>query len=131
MAPHTATPLTAYPGSQAEPSLSPDGSRVAFSWNGPNADNYDIYLKLVGPGEYVRLTTAPERDADPSWSADGRQIAFLRFRSRQHASVVVIPALGGGIERKFADLELSLCPPADIAFVERRFETDRGRRPVP
>src|SRR5215470_4916667 len=54
--PRTPTPLTAYPGIQTQPSLSPDGSQVAFSWNGPNEDNFDIYVKLVGPGESVRLT---------------------------------------------------------------------------
>jgi Tol biopolymer transport system component/DNA-binding winged helix-turn-helix (wHTH) protein len=102
----TATPLTAYSGIQAQPSLSPDGSQVAFSWNGPNQDNYDIYVKLVGPGEPVRLTTSPERDVAPAWSVDGRQIAFLRYTSRQRASVMVIPALGGGIEHKIADLLL-------------------------
>ena len=31
--------------------LSPDGSQVAFTWNGPNEDNFDIYVQLVGPGE--------------------------------------------------------------------------------
>jgi Tol biopolymer transport system component/DNA-binding winged helix-turn-helix (wHTH) protein len=103
-APQTAIPLTTYPGIQAQPSLSPDGSQVAFSWSGPNEDNYDIYIKLVGPGEPVRLTTAPERDVAPSWSPDGREIAFLRYTSRQHASVIVIPALGGGVEHKIADL---------------------------
>jgi Tol biopolymer transport system component/DNA-binding winged helix-turn-helix (wHTH) protein len=107
-APKTATPLTAYPGIQAQPSLSPDGSHVAFTWTGPDDNNYDIYIKLVGPGEPVRLTTAPERDVAPSWSPDGRQIAFVRYISRQHASVIVIPALGGGVEYKVADLFLSL-----------------------
>jgi hypothetical protein len=29
------------------PSLSPDGSQVAFSWNGSAQDNQDIYIKLV------------------------------------------------------------------------------------
>jgi Tol biopolymer transport system component len=107
-APKTATPLTAYPGIQAQPSLSPDGSHVAFTWTGPDDNNYDIYIKLVGPGEPVRLTTAPERDVAPSWSPDRRQIAFVRYISRQHASVIVIPALGGGVEYKVADLFLSL-----------------------
>ena len=37
-----AAPLTAYPGSETGPSLSPDGSQVAFSWNGPQEDNYDV-----------------------------------------------------------------------------------------
>ena len=54
-----AVPLTAYPGYERAPSLSPDGSRVAFSWNGPTLDNYDIYVKLAGPGEPVPLDEEP------------------------------------------------------------------------
>ncbi len=107
-APETAIPLTTYPGTQAQPSLSPDGSQVAFTWSGPEDNNYDIYVKLVGPGEPMRLTTAPERDVAPSWSPDGRWIAFLRYVSRQHATVIVIPALGGGVERKIAGIFLSI-----------------------
>lgn len=69
-----ATPLTAYPGVESKPSLSPDGSQVAFEWNGPRQDNYDIYVKLVGPGEPLRLTSSPARDDSAAWSPDGRQI---------------------------------------------------------
>ena len=79
--PALAVPLTAYPGDERAPSLSPDGSRVAFSWNGPTLDNYDIYVKLAGPGEPVRLTTSSARDESPAWSPDGRFIAFIRFTS--------------------------------------------------
>jgi Tol biopolymer transport system component/predicted Ser/Thr protein kinase len=98
-----ATPLTAYPGFEQAPTLSPDGSQVAFSWNGPGQDNFDIYFKLVGPGEPWRLTTDPAHDDKPAWSPDGAQIAFLRFRSERSdtADLIVIPALGGA-ERKIA-----------------------------
>jgi Tol biopolymer transport system component len=96
-----ALPLTAYGGSENTPSLSPDGSQVAFSWNGPAQDNYDIYVKLVGPGPPLRLTTDPGRDDSPAWSPDGRVIAFQRFTTEAIADVFVLPALGGA-ERKIA-----------------------------
>jgi Tol biopolymer transport system component/DNA-binding winged helix-turn-helix (wHTH) protein len=94
-------PLTAWPGYQQNPSLSPDGNQVAFSWDGAGSENYDIYVKLVGPGEPIRLTTDPAVDDHPVWSPDGRSIAFLRFRSESQADIFVIPALGGA-ERKVA-----------------------------
>ena len=37
--PH-AVPLTSVPGVVHSPSLSPDGNYVAFTWSGPNRDNY-------------------------------------------------------------------------------------------
>ena len=87
-------PLTAYPGSEQDPSLSPDGNQVAFSWNGDKQDNYDIYVKLVDGGSLLRLTTDPSLDSSPRWSPDGRQIAFLR-----NGAVFLISPLGG-VERK-------------------------------
>ena len=109
--PALAVPLTAYPGDERAPSLSPDGSRVAFSWNGPAQDNYDIYVKLAGPGEPVRLTTNTARDDSPVWSPDGRFIAFIRFTSPDTADLIVIPALGGA-ERTIATIVPVPIPPS-------------------
>jgi serine/threonine protein kinase/sugar lactone lactonase YvrE len=96
-----ATPLTSYPGHEQTPTLSPDGSQVAFSWDGPGQDNFDIYFKLVGAGEARRLTSNPAPDRMPAWSPNGAQIAFLRFTVDNAADLIVIPALGGA-ERKIA-----------------------------
>ena len=100
-----AAPLTAYPGSETGPSLSPDGNQVAFSWDGPREDNHDVYVKLVGTGEPVRLTRAPERDESPSWSPDGQRIAFVRRIPERVFEVFVMPALGGA-ERRVASFVL-------------------------
>jgi hypothetical protein len=111
-----AMPLTAYPGMQTQPSLSLDGSQVAFAWNGQKEDNFDIYVKVVGQGEPLRLTSNAALDLAPTWSRDGTRIAFLRFTSREHVIVLVIPALGGA-ERKLAEIKVSVIKyPATLAW---------------
>lgn len=94
-------PLTALPGSESQPSFSPDGNQVAFSWNSETEENWDIYVKVVGAGTPLRLTTNPGADTSPAWSPDGRHIAFLR-ESDVGTGFFLIPALGG-LERKISD----------------------------
>jgi Tol biopolymer transport system component/DNA-binding winged helix-turn-helix (wHTH) protein len=100
-----ATPLTAYPGSQTGPSLSPDGNQIAFSWDGPGRGNPRIYVKLVGMGEPIPLTSGAEHDESPSWSPDGQRIAFVRRRPGRAIEAYVMPALGGA-EKRVASLFL-------------------------
>ena len=84
-------PLTSYPGLEERPSLSPDGSRVAFCWKG------DIYVKEVGSEAVLQITKDPAVDSWPAWSPDASQIAFVR-----RGEVFVVSPLGGG-ERKVAE----------------------------
>jgi eukaryotic-like serine/threonine-protein kinase len=113
-APPTVRPLTTYPGTEIQPSFSPDGNHVVFVWDGDNQDNYDIYVKRIGPGAPLRLTFDPAIDSYPAWSPDGNWIAFLRSREPAGAlqtaapalvrrfSILVVPALGGA-ERKIGE----------------------------
>ena len=92
-------PLVSMPGQQEMPSVSPDGSQVAFDYFG--APHPGIYVALIGGEKPLQLT---ENDADgyPTWSPDGRQIAFERFRdSENQKSLYVIPALGGSERRLY------------------------------
>jgi Tol biopolymer transport system component/DNA-binding winged helix-turn-helix (wHTH) protein len=86
--------LTSYPGDAREPSISPDGSYIAFSWSGVSGDNYDIYVVQTGGQQPLRLTTDPSPDSYPAWSPDGHQIAFVR-RNGPSSDLIVIPPLGG------------------------------------
>jgi Tol biopolymer transport system component/DNA-binding winged helix-turn-helix (wHTH) protein len=89
------TPLTSYPGYQDFPSFSPDGTRVVFAWGGAANGQSNLYVKLIGPGDPVRLTMNERDDFSPAWSPDGRVIAFLRRKDGGHVAVLVMPALGG------------------------------------
>lgn len=88
-------PLTSLIGTEAHPSFSPDGNRVAFTWNGKQEDNYDIYVRLIGTESISRLTTDPKADFRPSWSPDGSRIAFQRQESREKISIYIMPSIGG------------------------------------
>ncbi|MGH9659836.1 MAG: protein kinase domain-containing protein, partial [Bryobacteraceae bacterium] len=82
-------PLTNHAGSELRPSLSPDGASVAFSWNGPRRDNYDIYIQPVNGATSTRLTINIGRDDGPAWSPDGRTIAFVRNPDAEGALFLV------------------------------------------
>jgi Tol biopolymer transport system component len=98
-----AIPLTTYPGQERQPSFSPDGNQVAFSWNEDKQDNFDIYVKLIGSGNQLRLTTAPQADTLPAWSPDGLSIAFVREGPGGKAAVYLVSPLGPP-ERKVAEI---------------------------
>jgi len=89
------SPVTTYPGDESEPSLSPDGRQVAFSWGGERGDNRDIYVTLLGEQHPLRLTTDPSGDGYPAWSPDGKHIAFIRRLTGTQAEIILVSALGG------------------------------------
>jgi DNA-binding winged helix-turn-helix (wHTH) protein len=102
-------PLTSYSGFQWSPSFSPDGTRVAFTWDEPGKRAPGIYVKLIGPTDPVRLTPGEESDFAPVWSPDGRWIAFLRANGPFRTVVMLIPSLGGPA-RELARLRLHTPP---------------------
>src|SRR5579871_305048 len=109
-----AAPLITYPGIAQAPSISPDGTRVAFSWdndsiNRTGQSRYDLYTKAIGSETLVRLTNHTADWISSAWSPDGTQIAFHRLAAGDNG-IYVVPALGGP-ERKL----LSTQTPYDLA----------------
>jgi Tol biopolymer transport system component/DNA-binding winged helix-turn-helix (wHTH) protein len=100
---YSAVPLTSNAGSALCPSFSPEGERVAFSWDGDKQDNFDIYVKQIGLGLPLRLTTDYRPELSPAWSPDGRTIAFLRLSSHKKADLLLIPSATIGAERRIAE----------------------------
>lgn len=91
--------LTHTPVNEAQPALSPDGTRIAYV---ADADgDFDLYVAPydygtghIGPA--VKLTQNSDNDYWPVWSPDGRRLAFYGFVGEQ-ADVFVINADGTGL----------------------------------
>ena len=97
-------PLTSDLGREIAPSFSPDGTQVAYGWNGPTQDNWDIYIKTIASEKVTRLTGGNEPKGAPAWSPDGRHIAFLRV-SAVHRVQLALIAPAGGPERIVTEIE--------------------------
>ena len=103
----TAVPFTALPGRATSPAFSPDGSRIAFAWNGDpkgEAKGFDLYVKAMGSETLLRLTQHPSEWISSTWSPDGTQIAFHRVAGAD-TGIYVVPALGGP-ERKLSSTRM-------------------------
>lgn len=97
---YTSRPFTTDPGSEVQPSFSPDGGAVAFVRRKVGERNGHIYVKELGSESPVRLTSGTAEDLSPSWSPGGRWIAFIRH-DETRASVLIIPAIGGSEEEVY------------------------------
>ncbi len=74
------------------PAISPDGSRIAFTYKG------DLYLVPSSGGKATQLTFHEAHDFKPVWSRDGKQIAFASDRYGNF-DVFIMSADGGEASR--------------------------------
>jgi Tol biopolymer transport system component/DNA-binding winged helix-turn-helix (wHTH) protein len=110
-------PFTTYQGHEDSPTFSPDGSQIAFAWDGnpeTGSKGYDLYVKAIGSETLLRLTHHPSEWISPAWSPDGTQIAFHRL-SGADTGIYVVPALGGP-ERKLRSTRLPYVADAPISW---------------
>jgi len=73
-------------------SISPDGEKIAFSYQG------DIFIVSAKGGQAVQLTSNSAYDSEPLWSADGKRIVFSSYRELSK-DIFVISADGGEPKR--------------------------------
>jgi len=112
-------PLASFSGVKRHPAFSPDGSRIAFSWDGDlegkgNKDQLHIYVKAVGEGAPKQLTfAAAGKDLAAEWSPDGRSIAFCRQSPGiSDYEIYTVPSEGGA-EHKVGEGGLGVSWSAD------------------
>lgn len=77
----------------ANPSLSPDGSRIAVDIADLKASNVDIWLQAANGSDNARFTFDPSEETNGIWSRDGSTIAY-RSISSDAAQILLKRATG-------------------------------------
>lgn len=75
------------------PTLSPDGSKVAFS------AVHRLYVKDLPNGQVRRIAEMNEHQFSPSWSPDGRRIVFVTWSDAGGGHVYTVGADGRYVDR--------------------------------
>jgi Tol biopolymer transport system component len=81
----------------ANPTLSPDGSRVVVDIADLKANNVDLWLESTSGGGNARFTFDPAEEVGGLWSRDGSEIAY-RIAQQEGAGIMAKPA--NGMERE-------------------------------
>ncbi len=71
------TRLTDNPWDDIDSSVSPDGSRIAYSSR--RNGYWDIYILDLLSGDLTRVTDTPEYEGSPTWSPDGQWLAYETY----------------------------------------------------
>ena len=89
----------------ADPQVSPDGTRLAYTVSTterePGKTLSQVWLANIDGTGARELTTAPGRNRSARWSPDGRTLAFLSDRSGDDA-LYLLPMDGGEARKLFA-----------------------------
>jgi Tol biopolymer transport system component len=91
------------PGSFANPTLSPDGRRVAFDQPDPGGRNEDVWIRELSTDSLMRFTFGPGLNQVPIWRADGNRVLFASNQGLEFA-LVQKNADGSGPQQHLANL---------------------------
>jgi Tol biopolymer transport system component len=69
--------ITTGHGDDREPSISPDGTTIAFASDRAFKGSYDIWTVNLATGALKQITSSDADEFEPAWSPDGTTIAFV------------------------------------------------------
>ncbi|MDR3691795.1 MAG: hypothetical protein P4L46_20615 [Fimbriimonas sp.] len=76
--------------------VSPDGTQICFSGNGPNSQfAFQLYMVPSSGGTPTQLTSSTGGGYYPAWSPDGSTIAFVTYDTQGGPAIYTMPANGG------------------------------------
>ena len=82
--------MTAASGYEAEPALSPDGRRIAYTSD--ESGTNEIYVRPLGEGNPLQVTRDSRQNVQPAWAPHGESIAY---HSDVNGGIWIAPASGG------------------------------------
>ena len=88
-----------------QPSLSPDGKKLAVGIEDERADQGNIWILDLAKGTRTRLTFGPASAWNPIWSPDSQRVAYLRSSDPgKPPSIYLKAASGDGAEEEILAL---------------------------
>jgi dipeptidyl aminopeptidase/acylaminoacyl peptidase len=100
----------------AEPQLSPDATRVAYSLGRADRERdratSQIFLSRIDGTAVQQLTWAGDRNREPRWSPDSGAIAFVSDRVQGHSGLFIIPIHEPGEARELTRHRRAIGQPA-------------------
>jgi hypothetical protein len=109
-----------------DPSVSPDGRRVAFSMNEHSESVIAVADAVPGaPAEVVWRGARFDQAYQPAWSPDGTRIAFSAWRTHGYRDILILELATGQVEEVTHDRAIDMEPAwsADGRYVF--FDSDR------
>lgn len=125
--------ITASTGFKITPTLSPDGSMVAYAFTRLDGTGLTLMVQTTdnAPARVLVEREPGGSDRLPAWSPDGRRIAFVRQGGEADCRVMVVPSTGGqpreATRCERGDLPSFSWMPDGRGLVFGSMDTDEGR----
>ncbi len=101
------TRMTSGTWDDIDPSISPDGSRLAFASS--REGFWDIYILDISTGKTTRFTDTPEFDGAPAWSPDGQWLVYESYTD----TLSTLPTQGATLSEA-TTTQITATPPVTV-----------------